>query len=398
MVADKVSLQRQRQRQRRWPRTMMLVTVALILISLFDGTLSSSLQVASPTPNIHAVIVSSSRYWFNYRHAINALGMYNVLKANGVPDDQIVLMVADEYATNSRNPYKNGMYANGVTGDSWYSEDTELDYRGADVTVQNFLDAVLGTAPKSLEHTDAESHLLIYVTGHGGDQFFKFQDEEELTAQDIANMLEELYRRKKFGKALVIADTCQAFTLFDKVQTPNVWALGTSLRGENAYAHHSDKQLGLSVIERWTKGFLEHYAKAKTNRRATLNDVMAAPFEGKAPLGAHVGTYGNFSSVLVSDFFGSKPPTRSSTGSSSFGKRTIAAVEPSAAYTIRPPERFETKIMWQAPIAEAAVDKKESQEDAFWEPTDSSFGYLVFGLVAAVLLTSRFGKSQPLKP
>lgn len=51
--------------------------------------------------------------------------------------------------------------------------------------------------------------------------------------------MDKLYAEKKFAKALFIADTCQAFTLFDKVTTPNVMALGTSLIDESAYAHHS---------------------------------------------------------------------------------------------------------------------------------------------------------------
>ena len=41
--------------------------------------------------NIHAVLVSTSRYWFNYRHAINALGMYELFRKNGIPDENIIL-------------------------------------------------------------------------------------------------------------------------------------------------------------------------------------------------------------------------------------------------------------------------------------------------------------------
>jgi glycosylphosphatidylinositol transamidase (GPIT) subunit GPI8 len=72
-------------------------------------------------------------------------------------------------------------------------------------------------------------------------QFFKFQDEEELTAHDVANVLARMHIEKRYQRLLFIADTCQAFTLFDKLSTtmtPNVLALGSSLRGENAYAHH----------------------------------------------------------------------------------------------------------------------------------------------------------------
>ena len=47
-------------------------------------------KVASSN-NIYAMIVSSSRYWFNYRHAINALGIYEIYRQNGVPDENIIL-------------------------------------------------------------------------------------------------------------------------------------------------------------------------------------------------------------------------------------------------------------------------------------------------------------------
>ena len=259
--------------------------------------------------NIHALILNSSRYWFNYRHANNALGIYHLLKQNGIPDDNIILMLADEYAANPRNPYKNRMHANGVASESWYSADSEVDYRGSDVTVQVFLDALTGAAPKALK-TDRNSKLLIYVTGHGGDNFFKFQDEEELTSQDIASVMDLLYEHKKFDQALFIADTCQAFTLFDKITTPNVLTLGTSLREQNAYAHHSDKDLGLAVIERWTHLFLKGY-QDKAQSETTLHEVMVKPFEDKITLAANIGikedtSKRKFKDVLLSEFFGVK--------------------------------------------------------------------------------------------
>lgn len=59
-----------------------------------------------------------------------------------------------------------------------------------------------------------------------------------MTAQDVSNLMDKLYEEKKFRKALFIAETCQAFTMFDKITTPNVMALGTSLIDESAYSHH----------------------------------------------------------------------------------------------------------------------------------------------------------------
>jgi hypothetical protein len=55
-----------------------------------DDEATTAAAFNDPT-NIHAMIVSSSRYWFNYRHAINALGMYEIYRRNGVPDENIIL-------------------------------------------------------------------------------------------------------------------------------------------------------------------------------------------------------------------------------------------------------------------------------------------------------------------
>ena len=53
-----------------------------------------------------AVLVCASRYWFNYRHIANTLSMYRTVKRLGIPDSNIILMLADDMArdTPQRNP------------------------------------------------------------------------------------------------------------------------------------------------------------------------------------------------------------------------------------------------------------------------------------------------------
>lgn len=308
-------------------------------------------------------------------------------------------MIADEYATNPRNPFKNGMYANGIQpNDTWYSQDTELDYRGSDVTVQNFLNAVLGVGPKSLQHANEESNLLIFVTGHGGDQFFKFQDEEELTAQDIANLMEELARRQKFRKAVFIADTCQAFTLFDKITTPNVYALGTSLRNENAYAHHSDKELGLSVIERWTHGFLKQYEKRPVHpATTTLYELMVQPFEHKKVLGASVGVLGDFRELPLHEFFGSPPMKQKAMmkRQQAESPKVVLPIQPTISAKVSPKKRDTAAPDKTLTVAERVqVDVDPQSTTPSIEPTDRSFALLVGGLIVLVISASGLGKAK----
>jgi phosphatidylinositol glycan class K len=66
--------------------------------TVVDGFFSKSRHT-----NNWAVIVDTSRFWLNYRHIANALSMYRTVKRLGIPDSNIILMLADDIACNSRN-------------------------------------------------------------------------------------------------------------------------------------------------------------------------------------------------------------------------------------------------------------------------------------------------------
>jgi len=56
----------------------------------------------------------------------------------------------------------------------------QVDYRGYEVTVENFIRVLTGRLPPSTPRSkrllsDNRSNVLIYMTGHGGDGFLKFQ-------------------------------------------------------------------------------------------------------------------------------------------------------------------------------------------------------------------------------
>lgn len=279
---------------------------------------------AQPTHSSnYAVVLSSSRYWFNYRHTANALTMYQFLKRKGgLDDDHIILMLADEYAANPRNPFKNRIFTQGKNGgEELYDEFTEIDYRGDDVTVENLAHVLLGTTSKEtgmsqeplpVLNSDADSNILLFWTGHGGDKFFKFQDVEEILAQHLANVFRQMHAMGRYRHVLFLADTCQAFTLFDRIQaeqTPNITTLGSSLREESSYAHHSDPDLGLTVIERYSfalRQFLQSKTPAQLHH-TTLQQGLVEPY-AYAQQRAHVGigdagAARKANEVPLSDFF-----------------------------------------------------------------------------------------------
>lgn len=52
-----------------------------------------------------AVLVATSKYWYNYRHMANTLSFYRTVKRLGIPDSNIILMLAEDVACNPRNSY-----------------------------------------------------------------------------------------------------------------------------------------------------------------------------------------------------------------------------------------------------------------------------------------------------
>ena len=73
-----------------------------------------------------ALLISSSRYWFNYRHFSNTLSVYRSIKRLGIPDSHIILMLADDIACNSRNQYTPQIYGQQSKSINLYPPNVEV--------------------------------------------------------------------------------------------------------------------------------------------------------------------------------------------------------------------------------------------------------------------------------
>ncbi|XP_035538683.1 GPI-anchor transamidase isoform X2 [Juglans regia] len=206
-----------------------------------------------------------SLFRFNYRHMANTLSLYRTVKRLGIPDERIILMLADDMACNARNKYPAQVFNNENHKLNLYGDNVEVDYRGYEVTVENFLRVLTGRHENAVPRSkrllsDEGSHILLYMTGHGGDEFLKFQDSEELQSHDLADAVKQMKEKRRFKELLIMVDTCQAATLFSQLQSPGVLTIGSSMKGENSYSHHLDSDVGVSVVDRftfYTLGFFE---------------------------------------------------------------------------------------------------------------------------------------------
>jgi GPI-anchor transamidase subunit K len=386
-------------------------------------------RVSTHTSN-HAVIVSSSRYWFNYRHVINALSIYRLIRSNGIPDSNIVLMLADEYAVNPRNPLPNQLLPAGRAGPTLYDAGVEIDYRGDDVRVESFLRVLTGRRHPSCADeddvvdkddclggqgpvldTDRNSNVLIYLTGHGGDNFFKFQDAEEVLASQLGSALSEMSARGMYRHVLLLADTCQAFTLGDAVTAPNVTVIGSSLRGESSYAHHSDDALGLSVIERYTHALIEFLnGRASSWQQLTLQQGLVDPYSYETQR-AHVGVKEDtavltMNQLRMGDFFCNvgSGELDSTTALIPDDEPVLFSPFPPSSYEMQPPASLKSEPQCRL-IDQRLDDRRGATDSVPWfvtlgrkvlslllqpslEPADSLFVAMVVVLLGSVVLSS----------
>ncbi|XP_034946303.1 putative GPI-anchor transamidase [Chelonus insularis] len=271
--------------------------------------------------NNWAVLVDTSRFWFNYRHVANVLSIYRSVKRLGIPDAQIILMIADDMACNPRNPRPATVFNNIKQHINVYGDDVEVDYRGYEVTVENFVRLLTGRlapeTPRSKKLlTDEGSNILIYLTGHGGNGFLKFQDSEEITSQDLSDAVEQMWQKRRYHEILFIVDTCQASSMYEKLYSPNILAVASSKVGEDSLSHHVDPDIGVYIIDRYTYYALDFLEKVEPSSSKKLSEFLKV-----CPKHYCLSTVGvrkdlftrNPETVPVTDFFGSLRPVELTT-------------------------------------------------------------------------------------
>ena len=68
------------------------------------------------------------------------------------------------------------------------------------VIIKKFLDT-----PRSRRlNTDSKSNVLFYLTGHGGEDFLKFQDDEEISAYELVDAFEQMHQKRRYNELLFI--------------------------------------------------------------------------------------------------------------------------------------------------------------------------------------------------
>ena len=136
------------------PPNLPFVIAVLVLLALVRDAVLASGSYGNQKGNTWAVLVDTSMFWFNYRHASGTLAFYRTVKQLGIPDEQVILMIAGPVACDPRNAMRGRVFIRSGGVSEVYAGATDLrstpssacgdgppsiDYRGAAVTVDAFL-------------------------------------------------------------------------------------------------------------------------------------------------------------------------------------------------------------------------------------------------------------------
>uniref|UniRef100_A0A8C6TLI6 GPI-anchor transamidase n=1 Tax=Neogobius melanostomus TaxID=47308 RepID=A0A8C6TLI6_9GOBI len=369
---------------------MKLPVLFFILATyLFSGSAHIGKHVgnffSSQHTNNWAVLVCTSRFWFNYRHVANTLSVYRSVKRLGIPDSHIVLMLADDMACNHRNPKPATVFSHKNMELNVYGDDVEVDYRGYEVTVENFLRVLTGRLPPSTPRSkrllsDDRSNILIYLTGHGGNGFLKFQDSEEISNVELADAFEQMWQKRRYNELLFIIDTCQGASMYERFYSPNLMALASSQVGEDSLSHQPDLAIGVHLMDRYTFYLLEFLEDIHPASKTNMNDLFKV-----CPKSQCVSTPGHRTdlflrdpgSVLITDFFGSVRKVELTTDAINLTEPITPVEDVNSENEEQEKEPY--SYVDQLPVSEI-IHQKPKQKD--WHPPDG----FILGLWTLIIL------------
>jgi ABC-type branched-subunit amino acid transport system substrate-binding protein len=289
---------------------------------------SSTWAPATAKSDTWAFVAALSSGWENYRHQADAHQQYAMLKASGVDDDHIVLVLADDLANAVENRLQ-GTVRNEPEGENLYPG-IEVDY-GVTLTVDQIKDIltsnVTAATPKVL-HPTASSNIYIYLAGHGGTDGIPIDatTAEEglagggatLSPAALRESLCLLSEQKSYRRVLAVIESCFSGAFGDAAYGGLELGCGASagelpLEGVVLFTAANSKETSSAgaydmAVPAWVDdAFSRKLAdNALASPGASLADIYADTYRGTA--GSHPSVYnaayaGRLSLVPLSEFF-----------------------------------------------------------------------------------------------
>lgn len=290
--------------------------VLLALLGLSLG-LVTAFPSEEPDSGKHWVlIVAGSNGWYNYRHQADACHAYQIVHKNGIPDEQVVVMMYDDLAENEANPTP-GILINRPNGTDVY-KGVPKDYTNDAVTPQNFLAVLKGDASgvkggsgKVLK-SGPNDHVFVYFTDHGAPGIVAFPN-DDLHVEDLQAAIKYMHDNKKYKKMVFYIEACESGSMMNNLPDDiDVYATTAANPHESSYACYYDEKRDTYLGDLYSVSWMEDSDVEDLNKETLIKQFKIVKNHTNT---SHVQQYGNktVGHMKVLAFQGSqkadRPPT-----------------------------------------------------------------------------------------
>ena len=143
------------------------------MFSKFATAAALATTVNAASSDHWAVIVAGSKGFQNYRHQADTCHAYQIMKKNGIPEDQIIYLSYDDIANNIQNPVPGKLFnkptPKGTPGEDVYAG-CKVDYREREAPAENVINVLKGDASAAngpVLKSDENSKVFFYFADHG---------------------------------------------------------------------------------------------------------------------------------------------------------------------------------------------------------------------------------------
>lgn len=254
-----------------------------------------------------ALLVAGSKGYGNYRHQADICHSYQILKNLGIPEDNIVTMMYDDIAQNRRNPFK-GSIINVPNGPNVYAG-VKIDYKGRDVTPNNFLQILSGNSPSGgngrVIKSGPEDHIFVYFADHGNRNLLGFPH-GVLYQRDLTTTLKSMFSKNQYKKMVVYIEACYSGTMFDKVlpKDHNIFAVTAANTHESSYAAFYDSKRRAYLADEFSANWMKDTETHNPSLESLYDQFMNVK---RATHNSHVMVYGDVNgmgTMKVAEFEG----------------------------------------------------------------------------------------------
>uniref|UniRef100_A0A1B6IKU8 legumain n=1 Tax=Homalodisca liturata TaxID=320908 RepID=A0A1B6IKU8_9HEMI len=231
------------------PEILALTAAAVLLGCCTTPLLGLAKHLLPNGGQIKAVLVAGSNGYDNYRHQADVCHAYQILHSNGIPDENIIVMMYDDIANSTENP-EQGVIINRPGGPNVY-KNVPKDYTGQDVNKANFLNILSGNkeAMKNIGsgrvlESGPNDHVFVNFVDHGGPGVL-LMPEEEITAMEVIAALKSMADKSRFAKMFFYVEACESGSIFDNLlpDNLNIFVMTAADPHESSYACFYDETL-----------------------------------------------------------------------------------------------------------------------------------------------------------